>query len=63
MHLYFYCFSDETIHVAGFCGKEFGFLQSDNVVLIEARAHHFLLALPLPRSNPTRYKYPAQSSY
>ena len=36
MHLYFYGFSDETIHVAGFCGKEFGFLQSDNVVLIEA---------------------------
>ena len=29
MYLYFYCFSDETIHVAGFCGKEFGFLQSD----------------------------------
>ena len=24
------------IHVAGFCGKEFGFLQSDGVVLIEA---------------------------
>ena len=24
-------------------------------------AHYFLLALPLPRSNPTRYKYPAQS--
>ena len=24
------------IHVAGFCGKEFGFLQSDNVVFIEA---------------------------
>ena len=23
-------------HVAGFCGKEFGFLQSDSVVLIEA---------------------------
>jgi len=21
MHLYFYGFSDETIHVAGFCGK------------------------------------------
>ena len=36
MHLYFYCFSDETIHVAGFCGKEFDFLQSDNVVFIEA---------------------------
>jgi len=36
MHLYFYGFSDETIHVAGFCGKEFGFLQSDNVVFIEA---------------------------
>ena len=35
-HLHFYGFSDETIHVAGFCGKEFGFLQSDNVVLIEA---------------------------
>jgi len=28
-----------------------------------ARAHHFLLALPLPRSNPTRYKYPAQSCH
>ena len=26
MHLYFYGFCDETIHVAGFCGKEFGFL-------------------------------------
>jgi len=26
-----------------------------------ARAHYFLLALPLPRSNLTRYKYPAQS--
>jgi len=36
MHLYFYGFSDETFHVAGFCGKEFDFLQSDNVVLIEA---------------------------
>jgi len=36
MHLYFYCFSDETIHVAGFCGKEFGFLQSDDMVFIEA---------------------------
>ena len=36
MHLYFYCFSDETIHVASFCGKEFGFLQSDDVVFIEA---------------------------
>ena len=36
MHLYFYVFSDETIHVAGFCGKKFGFLQSDDVILIEA---------------------------
>ena len=36
MHLYFYGFSDETIHLAGFCGKEFGFLQSDNVVFNEA---------------------------
>jgi len=36
MHLYFYCFSDETIHVAGFCGKAFGFLKSDIVVFIEA---------------------------
>jgi len=26
MHLYFYGFSDETIHVADFCGEEFGFL-------------------------------------
>jgi len=26
LHLYFYGFSDETIHVAGFCGEEFGFL-------------------------------------
>ena len=26
MHLYFDGFSDEMIHVAGFCGKEFGFL-------------------------------------
>jgi len=25
---------------------------------VPARAHHFLLALPLPRSNLTRYKYP-----
>jgi len=24
-------------------------------------AHYFLLALPLPRSNPIRYKYPTQS--
>ena len=38
MHLYFYGFSDETIHVASFCGEEFGFLQSDNVVFIEAVA-------------------------
>jgi len=36
MHLYSSGFSGQTIHVAGFCGKEFGFLQSDNVVLIEA---------------------------
>jgi len=28
-----------------------------------ARAHYFLLALQLPRSNPTRYKYPAQSCH
>jgi len=26
MHLYFDGFSDETIHVAGFCGEEFGLL-------------------------------------
>ena len=26
MYLYFDGFSDETIHVAGFCGEEFGFL-------------------------------------
>ena len=26
IHLYFYGFSNETIHVAGFCGEEFGFL-------------------------------------
>ena len=25
------------------------------------RAHYFVLALPVPRSNPTRYKYPTQS--
>jgi len=25
------------------------------------RAHYFLLVVPLPRSNPTRYKYPTQS--
>jgi len=43
MHLYFYCFSDETIHVAGFCGKEFGF---------------FLLARPLPRSKPNQIYIP-----
>ena len=36
MHLYFNCFSDETINVAGFCGKEFGLLQSDSVVFIKA---------------------------
>ena len=36
MHLYFYGFSDEKIRVAGFCGQEFGFLQSDSVVLIDA---------------------------
>jgi len=28
MHLYFYGFSDETIHVAVFCGKEFGYIAS-----------------------------------
>jgi len=26
LFILFGCFSDETIHVAGFCGKEFGFL-------------------------------------
>jgi len=26
-------------------------------------AHYFLLALPLPRSNPTRYKYLTQTIY
>ena len=26
MHLYFNGFSDETIHVVGFCREEFGFL-------------------------------------
>jgi len=28
---------------------------------VTVRSHYFLLALPLPRSNPTRYKYPTQS--
>jgi len=28
---------------------------------VPVRAHYLLLALPLPRSNPTRYKYPTQS--
>ena len=28
---------------------------------VPVRAHHFLLALPLPRSNPTRYKYRTHS--
>jgi len=29
-----------------------------NTKVKPVRAHYFLLALPLPRSNPTRYKYP-----
>ena len=28
---------------------------------VPVRAHYFLLALPLPRSSPIRYKYPTQS--
>jgi len=28
---------------------------------VPVQAHYFLLALPLPCSNPTRYKYPTQS--
>jgi len=31
--------------------------------LLPIRVHYFLLALPLPRSNPTRYKYHAQSCH
>ena len=27
--------------MVGFCGKEFGFLQSDNVVFIEAEQEYF----------------------
>ena len=30
---------------------------------VPVQAHYFLLALPLPRSNPTRYKYPTQSCH
>jgi len=30
---------------------------------VPVQAHHFLLALPLPRSNPTRYNYPTHSTH
>jgi hypothetical protein len=35
MHLNFYGFSDEAIHVAGFSREYFCVLQSDNVIVIE----------------------------
>jgi hypothetical protein len=36
MHLNFYGFSDETIHVAGLCREEFSVLQLDDMIMIEA---------------------------
>ena len=35
MHLYFNGFSDEAIHVSGFCREDFSILESDVVILIE----------------------------